>query len=124
MRKRIHTYFLYILVLYMVIFSLSMFRSVFGFGDGFTPGVVPDVERVTGLDDPVYKVWSTISLILKILAIAGVIITGIRYMFSTFDTKSKIKESLPTLIIGIVIVFAATLVIDFVITVTSQALDV
>lgn len=94
-----------------------------GFGAGFNSGLIPDRQKVADLDTPINRIWGTISLVLKMLAIAGIIITGIRYMFSTFEVKSKIKECLPTLIIGIIIVFAGTSVIDFVIKVTEEVVD-
>ena len=108
--------------LFLLSIILYNFSFIFaGFGYGFNENYIPSGNRITDLDTTANNIWATISAVLKILAIAGVIITGIKYMFSTFDAKAKIKESLPVLIIGIVIVFAGTTLVDFIVRVFNDA---
>jgi type IV secretory pathway VirB2 component (pilin) len=124
----------FVVVIIMLIVLTINFTNILGygssgsgsgsFGGGFDSSAIPSDEgRVTELDAPISKIWGNVSLTLKLLSVAGIIIMGIRYMFSTFEIRSKIKEGMPTLIIGIVIVFAATYVIDFIVDVTVQTLS-
>lgn len=86
-------------------------------GQGFDTGVYNQVtsEQATELDDTLYKVVSTIVLILQIAAMAGVVITGVKYMYAGAQDKAKIKQTLIWLIVGAIFVFAAPKVIQFVI---------
>lgn len=60
------------------------------------------------------KVWATVMNILQILAIAAVVFAGVRYMFASADQKADIKKSMIVLVIGAVLVFAATGILKFI----------
>lgn len=104
----------------VVIILLIIITNVFGFGDGFDPSIVPNGNVVTKLKTPIQKIWGTLSLILRVCAVGGIILTGIRYMFAGADAKADMKKTLPLLIIGIVIVFASTYVIDFIVDIVKE----
>ena len=104
----------------VVIVLLVIVTNVFGFGDGFDPSVVPGGDDVDEIKAPVQKIWGTISLILQACAVGGIILTGIRYMFAGPDAKADMKKTLPLLIIGMVIVFASTYVIEFVVNIVEE----
>ena len=94
--------------------------NVFGFGNKFDPSVVPDGNDVVQIKQPVEKIWNTVSLVLQVCAVAGIIFAGIRYMFAGADAKSELKKSLPYLITGLVIVFASPYVIGFVVEIVEE----
>lgn len=104
----------------VVIVLLFIVTNVFGFGDGFDPNVVQTGNVVTKLKTPVRKIWGTVSLILQVCAVGGIVFTGVRYMFAGPDAKADMKKTLPFLIIGMVIVFASTYVIDFVVNIFEE----
>lgn len=114
---------LYKIVPVIFVFCIII-SNVFGygsnFGDGFHPEDIPSGNRVTQIETPVQRIWGTISLILQICAVGGIIFTGVRYMFATADAKSDIKKTLPYLIAGCVIVFAAAPLIDFIVKVFEE----
>ena len=83
------------------------------------PSTVGD-ESIGSVDSAVGKAWNTIKLILQILAIAAIVFAGVRYMFASADQKADIKKSMGILAVGAALVFGATLIIDFITTVTSQ----
>lgn len=89
--------------------------NVSGFGNGFNSNVIPSGLPVQEIKSPIQRIWGTLSLILKMCAVGGIILTGIRYMFVSSDVKADMKKTLPYLITGIVIVFAGTYIIDFVV---------
>ena len=111
-------------MIYKIIPVLLMFciilTNVFGFGNGFDPSIVPVGDDVEEIKAPIEKIWGTISLLLQVCAVGGIILTGVRYMFAGADAKADMKKTLPLLIIGMVIVFASTFVIDFVVDVVKE----
>lgn len=89
------------------------------FGENIVPNTA-NSGSVGTVDTAVGKVWNTVKLILQILAIAAVVFAGVRYMFASADQKADIKKSMGILAIGGALVFGATWIIQFIITVTGQ----
>jgi len=58
------------------------------------------------------NVYETIFTILRVLGVAGIVFTGIKYMYADGDAKGQIKKSLIFVIIGTIFVFAAGIVAD------------
>ena len=77
-------------------------------------------DRLGTAEKAVSKAWNTIRLILQIAAVAAVIFAGVRYMFASADQKADIKKSMGILAIGAALVFGATFVIDFIVTLTEE----
>lgn len=95
-------------------------HSASSFGSGFDASVIPTGDDVEEIKTPIGKVANTVILILQVLTVGGIIVTGIRYMFVGADAKTEIKKTLPFLIIGIIIVFAGPVVIEFITQVFSE----
>lgn len=86
------------------------------FGGSFDYNLIPkDEQRPSKLDRPIIKAWNTVALIIQIAAFAGIIITGLRYMFSSANGKADLKKGLIPLVIGLVLVFGATTIIQLVV---------
>jgi len=68
------------------------------------------------------KIWSTVSTIVQILAVAAVVFAGLRYMFASADQKADIKKSMGILAVGAILVFAATTIIKFVTNIADNTL--
>lgn len=62
----------------------------------------------------VQNVWATVITIVQILAVAAIVFAGLRYMFASADQKADIKKSMGILVIGAILVFGATLVINLI----------
>lgn len=93
--------------------------NVFGFSQ-FNKNLNPGTEHSTTAENAVKRIWGTVLLILQILAVAAVVVTGIRYMFASADAKADIKKQSIGLVVGAILVFAASTVIGFVIDVTKD----
>lgn len=88
-------------------------------------GTTIDTSGVSGvgtLDTTVKKVWNSVALILQILAIAAVVFAGVRYMFASADSKADIKKSMGILAVGAILVFGATTIINFIVTLTGEVI--
>lgn len=72
------------------------------------------INTMTGAETAVNKIWGSVKLILQVVSLAIVLGSGVRYMMASADQKADIKKSLGILVIGAVIVFGTTLVIDFI----------
>lgn len=117
---------LYIIGTFMLILFLSI-QSVLAFGVGTdqTPTNPYDPNSAnTQVVTTTHKIWNTVSLILRMLAVGSIIVTGIRYMLISPDQKADIKKSLIYLVIGTIIVFCTTELINFVVTAAQQTVGI
>lgn len=92
------------------------------FGEGFDPSQIPsgnieDVGKTKGIFDNVY---TTVLFLIQVASVAGIIICGIRYMYASADAKADIKAGMMPLVIGIILVFCASTVAQFVAKVFEQ----
>lgn len=83
-------------------------------GTGFVGAITFDATAgsggtsAAGVDSFVNNIWATASSVINVLAIAAVVLAGVRYMFAGADQKADIKQQTVTLVIGAVLVFAAS----------------
>jgi len=66
------------------------------------------------------SIWATVVFIVQILAIAGIIAIGLKYMISSADTRADIKKDLLPMVIGLIFVFSITKVLTFIVDVGHQ----
>ena len=115
-----------VLIILMLIISISFTfqyaNIVFGvetndLGAGFSYDNVPKEgsSSIEKIENPIKRVWSTVIYILQIASVAGVIVMGIRYMFANSDKKADIKKGTILAVIGIIMVFAASTFVGFII---------
>ena len=109
------------LILMMILSVVSMRTALANsdLGSGFNYGNVPSGGTVQ-FDSQVNKIWNTIEYILWVASFAGILFAGVRYMFASADQKADIKKGTISLVIGMVLVFSATLVIDFIVNVFNS----
>lgn len=85
-------------------------------GNEFDYSLVPNDDFTEGenVKRPIKRVWSSLILVLQAASVAGVIFAGVRYMFASAEKKADIKASMIHLVVGMVIVFAASSVVGVV----------
>lgn len=76
----------------------------------------------TAITTKAQNIWATVVTIVQILAVAAVVFAGLRYMFASADQKADIKKSMGILAVGAVLVFGATLVLQFIDSATNDIL--
>lgn len=86
-------------------------------GNGLNNGLLTTVtQNNTGItskfDSTFSKIFGTIFMVLKVLGVAGIVITGVRYMYASGNDKGQIKQSLIYIIIGTIFIFGAELVVN------------
>ncbi len=86
-----------------------------GVGNGFDRTLIPSEDPPVAIMKPVYKIWNTIIVVIRIAAFAGIIFAGVRYLYASADQKADLKKSLVPLVIGMVFVFASTILLDFIV---------
>lgn len=96
-----------------------VFTSVFAIGTDFS-NLDQNQAGATTITNAAGSIWATVVTIVQILAIAAVVFAGLRYMFASADQKADIKKSMGTLAIGAVLVFGATLVVQFIANATNE----
>ena len=95
---------------------------VFGFSN-FAPDQLEDVGQggETGsMGTAVNNLWATILLILQIAAVAAIVFAGVRYMFASANDKANIKQQMLVLVVGAILVFAASTVVQFIVKATQD----
>lgn len=68
------------------------------------------------------NIWATVKNIVQVLAFTGIGYVGIKYLFEAPEGKAKIKEKMFPLVMGMVFVFAASELVDFIIQAGSATL--
>lgn len=117
--KKIILTVLPILFVLMFVFTTNVFADVISTNfDEITGGT--EIGSVTST---ARNVWKTIALILQIAAIAAIVFAGVRYMFASADTKADIKKQMVILVVGAVLVFGASTVVQFIMGITNEALN-
>lgn len=112
---------LIIRILTSAILLLLVFGNVYAFGNGFNNDMIQyQDENISQLKTPFAKVFNSVVLILRILSVGGVIFAGVKYMFADASKKSEIKQSMVYLVIGMVIVFAASIVVQYIVAVAGE----
>ncbi len=107
----------------MLLLVMVVAGNVFAASSPINTNLVTGTNNVGTLDTTVKKVWNSIALILQILAIAAVVFAGVRYMFSSADAKADIKKSMGILAVGAILVFGATTIINFIVTLTEDVVN-
>jgi type IV secretory pathway VirB2 component (pilin) len=87
---------------------------------GIAPTMPSAGTGITNIDNAAKNVWGTIQTVVQIVAIAAVIIAGVRYMLAGPNDKADIKKQTVALVFGAILVFAAVPVINFIIGIFNQ----
>lgn len=89
-----------------------------GFNEGIFDVIKSDMSEgsigISGYKAVVTRVLGTIFVILKILACAGVVLTGVKYMLAGAESKGKLKQTLIWVVIGTMFVFGAEAIVEYV----------
>lgn len=120
--RKIFATVLPILMLVAVMF-VSFAPSVMAANDGGVQTIIDKASKASGVDsinDAATRVWSTVLTILQIAAVAAIVIAGVRYMFSSAEQKADIKKGMVILVVGAVLVFGASTVVQFILTASEE----
>lgn len=105
------------ILLFIFIIGVNTIYATLGSGlDSGKLGSVTgnDQTLVNKFDNPLNNIFGTILTILQVLAVAGIVINGLRYMYAGSQDKGKIKQSLIYIIIGTILVFGTKIFVDII----------
>ncbi len=77
-------------------------------------------KEITAITGFAQNIADTVITVVQILAVAAVVLAGVRYMFAGADKKAEIKDSMIVLVIGGILVFAASSVIKIITSVGNE----
>lgn len=113
-----------ILLVFALVFSLFLLLGKVsadsGLGSGFDGELIPKGNTPDSIASILKNIWGSVALILQVASLAGVIYAGVRYMFASSDARADIKQGLFSIIIGCVLVFGATTVVNYIVGVVEQ----
>ncbi len=78
-------------------------------------GGIGNVNNLVG------KIWGTVLTILQVCAVAAIVFAGVKYMFASPDGKADIKSGMLGLVIGAIMVFAASTLVKFIVDTAESA---
>lgn len=78
--------------------------------------------KINGVANLANSLWNTVSVIVQILAIAAIVLAGVRYMFASADTKADIKGQTLILVVGAILVFSAVPFAKFIAKIANDTL--
>lgn len=94
-------------------------QSLYNFFNGVLGGVAI-IESTTAL---MGQIFSTFEIIINICAIIGILMVGLKYMFTAPDEKAQIKQKMVPLVIGICLVYSSVKVITFIVDIGKGILN-
>ena len=97
-------------VLFLVFMVFVSTSGVFGV-DPVAPTNGTSSSKISGLTG---NIWSTAVVVIQTVAIASIVLAGIRYMFAPADVKADIKSQTIILVVGAILVFAAVPIAKFI----------
>jgi len=109
-------------ILPVVMVACMVVTSVFAVSANNLQNVLQGGNTANTITDTARGIWKTVVTIVQILAVAAVVFAGLRYMFASADQKADIKKSMGVLVVGAVLVFGATLLLDFIAKVTDEVI--
>ena len=112
-------------VIFMALILISCIINVtYASGEFTVEGINSELENtdISGSKaaQSVKKIWGTILLVLQVLAVAAFCFAGVKYMFASADTKANLKNRMVGLMVGAVLVFGATGVINLIVAIMSD----
>ena len=110
-------------ILPVVMVVCMVVTSVFAVSSENLDAALQGGSTATNVTNAAKGIWNTVVTIVQILAVAAVVFAGLRYMFASADQKADIKKSMGILAIGAVLVFGATLILQFIDTASSSVLQ-
>ena len=60
-------------------------------------------------------VLGTINAVVKVVSFAGLVFIGLKYLFASAEGKSSVKEKMVPVALGMLLVFSASAIVDFII---------
>lgn len=107
-------------VLVLLVVSTNVFAVSDMFNMDSLNNAVSGGSASINATNAVQDVWKTVLLILQILAVAAIVIAGVRYMFASADAKAEIKKQTITLVVGAVLVFGASGIINMITSISND----
>lgn len=121
--KKIFLRILPVLIVLMVVFTTNVFADNAGFSN-FNGDMQVNANTGGKTVKVIGNVWGIVLTVLQVAAIAAIVFSGVRYMFASADSKADIKKQMIWLVVGGVLVFAASTVVKLITTVANDVTTV
>ena len=79
-------------------------------------------RNATSLEDVTGSIWANVITVVQLLAFGGILFIGVKYLIESPDGKAKLKERLAPMILGIIFVFCAAGVVNYIIKIGTSVM--
>lgn len=110
-KETLPTFICAVVLFYLADSVVALVKGAIGYG---TP--ISNFETFTG------NIWVNVCTVVQILAFAGILFIGVKYLLESSEGRAKIKERLAPMLIGIVFVFCAANVVSYIIQVANEVI--
>lgn len=86
----------------------------------FSEYLLGDFKTAANLDTITKRIFSIISSVANIAAIMGVVLLGIKYMFTASEERAELKEKMVPLVIGLALIYSTVRVLSFIVATGKQ----
>lgn len=106
----------------VIMIAIVVMPTVLGAGSGvFTPAdTIGNNATSTFTQSAVTRIWDVTRTVLQIAAVAALLFSGVRYMFASADAKADIKKSVGILVVGALLVFGSTIIVQIIINIAQD----
>lgn len=122
--KKIFLRILPVLIVLMVVFTTNVFAANPAGFSNFNGDMQVNANTGGKTVKVIGNVWGIVLTVLQVAAIAAIVFSGVRYMFASADSKADIKKQMIWLVVGGVLVFAASTVVKLITTVANDVTTV
>ncbi len=98
---------IFAIIIIVLVFSIC---NLYIYAANFPSGGTENVKVKTATE----KIWGSVVTIAQMLSFLAIIMAGLRYMLASSEGRAEIKKSISILILGAIIVFATSTVVQFV----------
>lgn len=89
----------------------------------FATGAFEVINSATSIEDATSNIWATFAGVAQVLAFGGLVFIGIKYLFESSEGKAKLKERLAPMLLGIIFVFCAAGVVNYIIAIGNATIN-
>lgn len=116
----------FITIIFISIVCFANFQTLYATDELLNPNITitENSNKIDEITNSATKIYNTVAIVVQVVAVIGIIVVGLRYMFASADAKADLKKSLLAVAIGCALAFSAGTVVNFVTSVADETLAV
>ena len=102
-----------------MLFGVIFFYSAQGLYDVFSKLII-GIATKDSFEAMTSDIWANVAYVVKMFAVLGFVAVGVKYMMTSADVKADIKKQLFPVVLGLIIVFCLTEVLELIVSISGD----